>query len=156
MSDRFNPGDFISADKLNRASAATAQISYSGPGQFTRSGSAWSIGEAQSDSVESFWVSCDEETSQTYTISQSSTVLESRTVYRYSWSEVRFDKTYGLWIKTGRRGDAGCDPLMNYDPTQKIPLTETPAATGFCSLPTVKTVYPVVREPNTGQLFFFS
>jgi hypothetical protein len=165
MSDRWNKGEPLSAAKLNRHSASNAQTNYSGNGYMERSGNNWGIDSPSPSGVESFWVSVDREEAITYETqtstpytpgSPSTTTTHSRTIYRYEWTEVRFDKTFGCWVKTGTTGHMGADPLVNYDPTQRIPLTEDPVTSPFSGMPIVKGIVPVMRDPQCGQLFFFS
>ena len=153
MSDFWSAGEPISAAKLNRSSAATARVNYNGSGTFERSGSQWSIGESVSPQPESFWVSADEEIVVQIPIPGTS---QFRSIYQYSWTECRYDPAHGFWTATGRSGTASYDPLVNYNPTQRIPLSGMAYLDPLSSTPVVETVYPVTRDPATGQLFFFS
>jgi hypothetical protein len=149
MRDDWKQGEPLSAAKLNRSSAATAFVDYNGSGSLMRSGKNWVIGEPQSASVESFWVSVDKEYETTFTNGG-----DSRTIYKYDWTEVQFNRAYGVWTKTGRSGNADDDPLMSYDPTIQIPLS-TVEPYVFSAEKIVSGVLSVVRDPLTGQLFFF-
>ena len=152
MGDYWNPGEPVSASKLNRNSASTGSISYDGPGAFDRSGNNWSMVGHTAPDVQGLWVAVDSVKEYVFRLGSSN----FRTIYKHSWTEVEFDPVYGLWRKTSRKGSCDCDPLMHYDPTQQIPLSPVENAAPFSSTPTYKTVYPVTRDPGTGQLFFFS
>ena len=157
MSAYWKPGERISSSKLNDSSAATSQIDYTGQGDFQRNGKNWSLSDVRASNIESFWVSVDSENAVNISIpGTSSTSQQYRTIYKYDWTEVRYDPYLGLWTKTGRGGSFETDPLVNFDPTQKIPLTPVETNNVYTDLPVVKSVKPVVRDPQTGQLFFFS
>lgn len=150
MRDDWKQGEPLSAAKLNRSSAATAFVDYNGSGSLMRSGKNWVVGEPQSASVESFWVSVDKEYRKVFVIG-----AKTRTIYLYDWTEVQFDTGFGVWTKTGRSGNAFDDPLMHYDPTTKISLSVAEDY-AFSVGKNIRGVKTVIREPLTGQLFFFS
>lgn len=157
MSAYWRPGEPVSAAKLNESSAATGTASVTSPGTFDRSGKNWAMTAPNVDANEQFWVAVVEEVPVSLPTPGSSTTSQQfRTIYTYSWYECRFDVNTGFWVPSGRRGDALQDCVMNYDPTQRIPLSGDPVDSPFSDVPVVTQVIPVARDPVSGQLFFFS
>jgi hypothetical protein len=152
MGDRFRAGEPLSASKMNRNSASTNTTGYYGPGSYIKSGSTFGSVQPDVSGVESFWVSIDEENAEQ--VDQS--FASGRVIYKYSWTEVQFDQGAGSWRKSSSRsGHFSFDPVYNFDPTQRIPITAE-GTLGNSSVKYVTTVYPVTRDPHTGVLFFFS
>lgn len=150
MSDRWNPGEPLSAAKLNRNSASTNTAYSAGPGGFVKSGS--TFGSAAPDTTaEGFWVAIEEGKGVPADIGS------NRIIYKHSWTMVTYDPARGAWRRcTGTGGNWAVDPVYNYDPTQKIPDTGPGTTIGTSPEKFVTTVYPVTRDPRTGILFFFS
>lgn len=150
MSDRWSPGESLSAAKLNRNSASTNSAISTGPGGFSKVGS--SFGSTSPDTApETFWVAIDEAKGVNADIGS------NRVIYRHSWTMVTYDPARGAWRRcTGIGGNWAVDPVYNYDPLQKIPETGPGNTIGSSPEKFVTTVYPVTRDPRTGILFFFS
>lgn len=154
MTDRYRPYEPVTASKLNRTNAAINSYDASGIG-IEKSGTKFSLSQPDPNGVESMWVTLDEEHLVEFANDS------SRKVYKYSWTEVVFDPASGYWFREeNRKGDYRQDPVMQDDPSKKIDGWAKDAGsikTGtFKKSVSAAQVYPVVRDPFSGALLFFS
>lgn len=154
MTDRYRPYEPITAAKLNRTNAAINSYDASGV-QIEKSGTKFTITQPDPKDIESFWVTLDEEHQVAFANDP------ARKIYKYSWTEVAFDPASGYWFREEhRKGDYRQDPVMQDDPSAKITGWAKDAGTiqkgTYKKSVSAKQVYPVVRDPFSGALLFFS
>jgi hypothetical protein len=152
MGDIWRPGDSISAKKLNRSSIAVQPQDWSGNGDFAKEGGRISTVMPDPNGVEAFFVTLDEEA-----LYQAKDV-PGRDIFKYSWTQVIFDKDAGYWRRVpGRSGHHSVDSVMSRNPTQYIDPFVRDAGTWDPEWKGeyIGSIYSVVREPYSGQLLFF-
>lgn len=154
MGDYWKPGEGISASKLNRNSASTNAVNYSGGGSFSKNGSTFA--SAVPDiGPECFVVAVDEVHREEIDSKVGGT--PTRYIYSHSWTAVTFDTLRGLWKRDNtRRGHFSVDPLYMVTPNEQLTPSGDGKQYGDSKEFFLTSVYSVQRDPHTGILFFFS